>query len=283
MQIFFLLVLWSSLNARADVRIRAQIHDVDLGKGKERPLIFLSTGQVVSLDHTENKSLQILREGMLKKTWFQLTVNDKRQVVGVEPHSTPLLMKLFSSKQVPEDVTFEPSILKDLEAARSFFYSARTDHKGESQCYNRAHVWAYEWRIKRNLYSNKVWLFFTRKFIRKYKFDWWFHVAPMVHVVIAGKVRQRVMDVKYARGPLKLKQWTDLFLRDDADCPVVEKYSDHADYPESGSCFVMKSSMYYYQPVDLEMEETLGQKRSMWSETDVLQAFDEAFGGRNGG
>ena len=83
--------------------------------------------------------------------------------------------------------------------------------------------------------------------------------------------------MKYARGPLKLKQWTDIFMRDNADCPVVQKYSDHANYPESGSCFVMKSSMYYYQPVDLEEEELSGTVRNRWVPAEVSHAYQEAF------
>ena len=102
-------------------------------------------------------------------------------------------------------------------------------------------------------------------------------MAPMVHVVVNNEVKERVMDIKYAKGPLKLKQWTDIFMRDNADCPVVEKYSDHANYPESGSCFLMKSSMYYYQPVDLEQLELTGIGKSRWLAPEVKHAYLEAF------
>src|SRR5690606_5817297 len=128
----------------------------------------------------------------------------------------------------------------------------------------------------RNLYSSKAWLFFTKKYIRKYKFEWWFHVAPMVHVVIDGEVKERVMDIKYARGPIKLKTWTDIFMRDRSDCPVVQKYSDHANYPESGTCFTMKSSMYYYQPIDLEKLERHQIEKNSWNAAEVQQAFMDA-------
>lgn len=119
--------------------------------------------------------------------------------------------------------------------------------------------------------------FFTRKYIRKYKFEWWFHVAPMVHVVHDGEVKERIMDIKYSKGPLKLKQWTDIFMRDSAHCRVVDKYTDQANFPESGSCFVMKSSMYYYQPIDLELLEVQGQEKMRWLEPEVRHAYMDAF------
>jgi hypothetical protein len=259
--------------------VSTQIHDIDMGQVGEQPLIFLTTGQVVTYPRVEKAVFDRLKAGISKKTWFVLKLNDAREIIEMKEMPTPPSMSSMQSEKslLQEDIPYSPSILKNLDVARSYFYEARVTHKEESQCFNRAHVWTYEWRTKRNLYSSKIWLFFTRKFIRKYKFEWWFHVAPMVNVIVDGTVKERVMDIKYARGPLKQKQWTDIFMRDNADCPVVQTYSDHANYPESGSCFVMKSSMYYYQPVDLEQKEVLGFEKTKWQESDVRQAFLEAF------
>lgn len=273
----FLFLFLSPLYAQSFVS--TQIHDIDMGQVGEQPLIFLTTGQVVTYPANDKIIFQKLKDAILKKTWFILKINEAKEIIEVkEVPAPPSILPMGNEKSLlTEETPYTPSILKNLDVARSFFYDARTTHKEESQCFNRAHVWTYEWRTKRNLYSQKVWLFFTRKFIRKYKFDWWFHVSPMVNVVVDGVVKERVMDVKYARGPIKLKQWTDIFMRDNADCPVVQKYSDHANYPESGSCFIMKSSMYYYQPVDLEMKEVMGYERTRWQEPEVRQAFLEAF------
>ena len=275
----FLLVLMLALFSFAtfaNSEVTTQIHDIDMGQVNEEPLIFLTTGQVVTYPVADKSMMNRLKDAIKSKSWFVLTLNTEREIINLKeipsPPSIPALKMLGMDNEV-----FNPSILKDLDQARSFFYDAKTNHKEESQCFNRAHVWAYEWRTTRNMYSSKAWLFFTRQFIRKYKFEWWFHVAPMVHVVINNEVKERVMDIKYAKGPLKLKQWTDIFMRDNADCPVVEKYSDHANYPESGSCFLMKSSMYYYQPVDLEQLELTGIGKSRWLAPEVKHAYLEAF------
>lgn len=273
-----LLICFYSAFTFAETEVSTQIYDIDMGQsGTEEPMIYLSTGQVVTYPIGDKSIFDRLKNAIQTKAWFILTLNDQREIVAIKEIIPPPSMAMSSAKSLTQNEPFNPSILKNIDQARGFFYEARTDAKEESQCYNRAHIWTYEWRTKKNLYASKAWLFFTRRFIRKHKFEWWFHVAPMVHVVHDGKVRERVMDIKYARGPLKLKQWTDIFMRDNADCPVVEKYTDQANHPESGSCFLMKSSMYFYQPVDLENLEITGEARTRWQENEVRHAYLEAF------
>ena len=276
MRMFLLITLLFSFSLMANTQVKTQIHDIDMGiQGIDEPLIFLTSGQVVKFKILDKQLLSELQEAVRNKTWYEITINDEREILNLEVIQTPEFSAVNQKMLQLQSIPYEPSILKSLDAARTYFYDARTNPK-ESQCFNRAHVWAYDWRVKHKLYTSKVWLFFTRKFIRKYKFQWWFHVAPMVHVQVNGEVKERIMDVKYARGPIKLKTWTDIFLRDYAECPVVDKYSDQANFPESGSCFVMKSSMYYYQPVDLEQRELTGVDKSSWLEPEVKQAFVEA-------
>jgi hypothetical protein len=99
----------------------------------------------------------------------------------------------------------------------------------------------------------------------------------MVHVAFDNSVKERIMDIKYSKGPLNLKEWTDIFMRDNTNCPVVVNYSDYADFQESSSCFVMKSSMYYYQPMDLEEFEITTSPKTKWIQQEVQEAYREAF------
>lgn len=278
MRILLSLLFILSFPLWADTKITSQIHEIDYGTNQDdETLVLLTSGDVIRVDQEEAALLKIMQEGIKERRWFSIHLDQQRKIRKIKEVLSP--KKKFSSgfqKSLFEETSpYIPTVLKDLDEARSFFYDVRTNPK-ESQCYNRAHAWAYDWRTKRSLYSSKAWLYFTKRYIRKYKFDWWFHVAPMVHVVIDGEVKERVMDMKYARGPLKLKTWTDIFMRDGSHCPVVEKYSDQANYPESGSCFTMKSSMYYYQPVDLEQLETTGTEKTRWVESEVKNAFLDA-------
>jgi hypothetical protein len=123
----------------------------------------------------------------------------------------------------------------------------------------------------------KSFIFFSKKYIRKFNFDWWFHVAPLVHVVNKNKIEERVMDIKYARGPRKMKEWSDIFMKDDSQCLIINQYSDFADWPESSNCYIMRTSMYYYQPLDMENLEKFGYEKNRWIESELQGAYAEAF------
>lgn len=266
-------VLFSSFSW-SQSEVTTQIHDVDMGSTiGDQALIFLSSGQVVKVSHQQLDLIEQLRTGKKSGAWFTITFNDEREITSIVVAEKPAPVVIQKSLN---ETTYLPSILSSFDEAKKYFYES-TYHRKESQCFNRAHIWSFEWRKNHQFYSNKMWIYFTRKYVREHDFEWWFHVAPFIHVVMNGKVKQRVMDIKYSRVPLALKQWTDIFMRDDANCPVVESYSEHANYPESATCFVQKSSMYYYQPVDLEYLEKYGTERSAWVPAEVKAAYLEAF------
>ncbi len=273
--IIFALIAAVPMPSKGDVVTR--IHDIDLGSPGDSALIFLASGQVVSYPRATGVRMEELRLGMLAHRWYRIELNSRHEILSALDIASPLPPLSPTSFQITPPEIYVPSILPDSEVTRQHFSEARRSFTPDSQCYDRAHAWAYDWR-RQGIYSSKTWLFFTRRYIRLHNFGWWFHVAPSVHVVIDGKVRERVMDVKYARGPIAVKEWTDIFIRDNTPCPVVERYRDHADFPESGPCFVMKSSMYYYQPVDLELLDLTATPRDRWQPEEVRSAFREAFG-----
>lgn len=273
---YLIVFLFLSLNLFANSSLVVQVKQIDFGvTPNEKHLVFLSNGQIVK--PSDYDQVERLKRAMFSEEWVGLVINSGREIIRIEHSQNPLPQSLVNPKLLDDnDDEYNPSILKSLDQARDFFNDAKINKK-ESQCYNRAHVWAYDWRIKYNLYSTKVWIYFTRKYIREFDFEWWFHVAPMVHVITDNEVKERVMDIKYAKGPLSIKQWSNIFIRNFTDCPVVTNYTDQANYPESSYCYLMKSSMYYYQPVDLEMLELKGNQKNRWIEGEVRHAFEEAF------
>lgn len=273
MILFLLIATLSNVDAYETI---SQVKDIDQGSNLDsEALIFLSNGRVVRVRKESTELLSQLQKAKIEKKWLKFKVPNKSlDEVSVSSH--PFKSDHIKNLTFKNEPQFEPSILPSIDRARLLFNDAKLNPK-ESQCYNRAHVWVYDWRIKNNVYSSKVWIFFTRKYIREHKFEWWFHVAPVVHVLTENEVKRRVMDIKYSRGPLSINRWTDIFMRNSAKCPIVDKYSDQADYPESASCFLMLTSMYYYQPVDLDMLERKGTVRSRWSYSEVKHAFEEAF------
>ncbi len=270
------LPLWAS------TEITTQIHDIDHGDHvSDEALVFLTSGQVVKVNLNNTDLLNQLNKSLQKKDWLKLDVDDAREIQNstivpavIPKQTTGALLRNLNARDPLEG--YNASVLSP-ELAKKVFREARHASKEETQCFNRAHIWSYEWRAKHNIYSKKMWIFFTRKYIRRYNFEWWFHVSPMINMIVDGEIKERVMDRKYSSGPLTIQKWANIFLRDDAKCPYVRTYSDHANHPEAGSCFFQKSPMYYYQPIDLEFLEKYGNARSTWSETDVRQAYAEAF------
>lgn len=270
----------------ANTQLTTQIHDIDHGDHiTEEALVFLTSGQVVKLNVNNTDLLNQMNDHLVKREWINVTFDDNREIVEVT--AAPEKKAGFSKSLVNPEVKsildgdnlmkgYTASVLTE-EKAKAIHKESRHASKEETQCFNRAHVWSYEWRVKHNIYSKKMWIFFTRKYIRRYNFEWWFHVAPMVNMIVDGQVKERVMDKKYSSRPQPIQVWANMFLRDDAKCPFVSRYSEHATLPEQGSCFFQKSPMYYYQPVDLEFFEKYGNPKLSWVENDVRMAYAEAF------
>ena len=272
---FYAIILLSffSVLANASIQLKAKIYAIDHGDATLPPLILLTTGQVVRLHQNKMLLFDLLKRAHKNHSWIKLAITTKHEVENVE--LLPSREIAIKSRSLMRDEIYEPTVVENMTLARNYFSQARYKEK-ESQCFNRAMVWSYEWFAKNNIYSNKTWLFFSRKFIRKYKFDWWFHVAPSIKVLEEDRIKHKVMDIKYARGPLDLKRWTDIFIRNKASCPVVENYTDYANYPESSWCFVMRTSMFYYRPIDIEMRELTGALKGNWYQEELTEAYLEA-------
>jgi hypothetical protein len=255
--------------------ITTQVFKLDQGrKIDEETLIYLASGLIAKLDFADKENLEYFQQAYANKAWLNIKLDHHRRVIAIA--AAPATFEQPKLDTMKGLVDYRPTLINSPDTAQRIFKQARYNPK-ESQCHNRAHVWAYEWRANHNLFTSKAWIFFTRKYIRKYDFEWWFHVSPYFHILDGGKVWERVADVKFARTPIKLKQWTDIFMRNNAHCPVVSKYSEQAKHPESGWCFIIKSSMYYYRPLDLERLEKDGTQRNVWHPLEVRQAYKEAF------
>jgi hypothetical protein len=268
--IFFLFCF----SVNASIQVKSQIHSIDEGKKSEETLIFLRTGQVIRIAKSEEAKRKDFVNARDFKKWIHFKLGENHRIESY------MIQSLKNKTRKPvfkiTEETYAPTIIENIDLTLSYFHEAKYVDK-ESQCYNRAHIWAYEWFTKYSIYSMKTWIFFTRRYIRKYKFDWWFHVSPSVRLMHNGMQKDMVMDVKYARSPLELKNWTNIFMRDDANCPMVKTYSDYANYPESGSCFTMRTSMFYYQPIDIETKESWGTIKANWYDEEIKQAYLEAF------
>lgn len=269
----------ASLPLNADTIFTTRVHDIDSGLAPDdQVLILLANGKVARMNHNQMNVVDDLFAAKQRDALLKITLNDAREIIAYEEAQEPVVLEVSNTLVESEEksIHYTPSVISSPEVALRIFRDRQYNAK-ESQCYNRAHIWSYEWRVKHNLYSSKIWVFFTRKFLREYpSFEWWFHVAPMVYVNDGG-VKERAMDMKYNSRPMPIQKWADTFLKGKGPCLTVQKYSEHINYPYNGHCYFQKSSMYYYQPADLEFIEKFGTEKNAWVETEVREAYREAF------
>lgn len=271
-------VVWLvSLPLLATTQISSHIYEIDVSKGShEVTLVLLTTGQVTKIPYGKSEILYRLLESKNKDQLYDFIVDDARFIVEATPtHPSSVTPKI----QIKEDKnlsTYVPTTIASLDLAKKYFKEARYNPK-DSQCFNRAMVWTYEWWRLHSLKSNKLLIYFTRTYIRRYNFEWWFHISPYVHVMDQGKVVERVMDVKYTHGPLEFRKWTNIFTNKDPECLVITKFSDYADNPYVGDCYIQRTNMYTYQPADLQMNEAWNYVKDKFLMDEVTQAYLEAF------
>lgn len=266
------------------LELTTKVSDIEIyGPDNNHSLIFLSSGLVAKVSSAKSELLQRLQTAQREQFLLFITMTDDREIISIKilPGTVNLLSVEdgYSAKSFFNDT---PTLLKSMNEARDLFRYARQKHK-ESQCYNRAHIWSYEWQTDKNINTAKMFIFFSVKYIRENNFHWWFHVAPYAHVAIGTEIKERIMDKKYMPGPSTLRDWIDRFMEDGTQCRTIKAYSEYANYPESGQCYIMRTNMYTYWPLDLENAELKGMKKKYWVPEELHIAYEEAFDIKIGG
>lgn len=252
--IYFIVFFFSS--AAHTAVLETQIDHIDHG---EPDLAMLENGQVAILP--ENFEAP---EGPVR-----ITINDRHEIIHLErlPEGEP-------SEEVSEvETSYKPTILNSYEEARAIFSRQRRGWQRDSQCYNRAHVWAYEEHRRTGLNSMKVFIFYTRRYIRDYNFYWWFHAVPATYV---GSVLY-TLDRLFASSPLTINPWVKLFVVSGRTCPMITRYSDYSNHQESEHCYIHLASQYFWQPRDLDRYERTGEEKTRFLKNEIDHAYWEAF------
>lgn len=182
---------------------------------------------------------------------------------------------------------FAPTDLQTIENATAIFKNMMNDgEKNRSQCFKRAHMWAFDMWTKSGIISEKVYIFYTLRYQDLEDFEWWFHVAPMVTV----KGEQYVMDGAFMTKPVTVEEWKTKFIRSDKiTCPVIDNYITYDKNQWSRLCYLMKVPMYYFRPIDIQNRDQKNEKKNHWvlpELQDARKAFknwEEAYEGLDNG
>lgn len=256
--------------------VTTQIQDIDYGQNMtEDILVFLKSGHVTKINPGNTKMLRLIQQKN-HHDWLKIQWDQERYITDIQMAKSPYTLKDTDDFMIGEK-NYTPTTVENMRKARKYFNEGQRTVKEETQCFNRAMVWSYEWWRKHSVKSNKIFIFFTRSYIRRYNFEWWFHIAPYLHIMENGSVIERAMDLKYSGRPLPFKKWTDLFMQRDPVCPVITSYSEYADHPYMGDCYIMRTHMYTYQPSDLQMYEAWGYNKDKFNMREVRGAYLEAF------
>jgi hypothetical protein len=271
------LAVWLvSLPVLATTSVTTQIYDIDYGTSDQDTLVLLNSGQVAKVPAGKSYIINSLSNSKFNQDSFNFILDDDRFIVEAQPITSYLVAPQSQLEGTTEKAIYIPTTIDSMATAKKYFKEARYNPK-DSQCFNRAMVWTYEWWRNHSLKSNKLLIFFTRSYIRRYNFEWWFHISPYVHVMDNGKVVERVMDVKYSSGPRSFKEWTDIFVNKDPECPIISNFSEYADNPYTGICYLQRTHMYTYQPADLQMYEAWNFQKDNFIMDEVRGAYLEAF------
>jgi hypothetical protein len=266
--IFF--IFFNLITSSFATEVKTSIHLVDEGQNQnEKTLVFSSSdGRVYSVSSNKKILINDLKMLAISRQLVNLKMNDNDEIIDITylPHE-PKKIKSYQWN------TFEPSNLKNLDEAKVLFEKMNPNTRRRSQCYNRAMVWTYDWNIKDQINSQKVFLFFTTKYIRRVNYKWWFHVTPFI--LVSGI--EFAMDREFTRGPLHMQTWTNIFISSHVVCPSVAVYSDYRNNQLAHDCYLIKAPMFYWHPASLEDLENNGDIMSDWDLGEVSIARRQAF------
>jgi hypothetical protein len=85
------------------------------------------------------------------------------------------------------------------------------------------------------------------------------------------------MDRSFTTSPVSIRTWTNIFMKNQAQCPIVERYSHYRNYQEDQYCYLIRAFMYYSTPRDLEYLETQGRLETSWNIAELRAGRQQAF------
>lgn len=275
-KIFIALFILMSTNVSRGDSFFSTIHSIDMGQlKKEAHLIRFDNGRVGFLRNEKSKVLIALKKALDENQPLRVELDQQNDLIDFKINRSFLLNEDINELPFSRE-PYRPAVLKDMNSAIRMFNKMRKKYTVNGECFNRAHIWTYEEFKQSKTNMMKVFMFFTEKYIRKYKFKWWFHVTPMIYV--KDFKSPRALDRRYNGGPRQLKTWSDTFVKTKRSCKTVTKFDDFWLNQKIEDCFHIHSSMYYVMPRDLEKRDITGIEKEAFIEKEIRKAYSNGFG-----
>lgn len=230
------------------------IHSIVRGNQGEPHLVKLNSGEVIFIEAQDEAKLAS----------YEKQVKSMVQSVASSVDNKMALL---------EETEFVPSLVPDSEL-QNIFNRMNPFMKRKSECSDRAHVWAWDENQKTGIQMEKAFLLLTDSYIKRNRYKWWFHVAPLYTTTSGQKI---VMDYQFLDRPVTFTEWKNFLVFSKRDCVTDFKFLDYnAGADQTQDCYSKFEPMYYRIPGDIGTRE-LGSPRIKWSEFEVNSARARAF------
>lgn len=261
------------------------------GEFSDKYLLFASSGEVLELSANKPQAVKDAYFAMDNSVAVRMELgysnkksDNKRKTIKDLKLTTLISFETLNDEDeiYPTAVEgYDFTIAESSRDVKKMFRSLNTKMKKESQCYNRAHIWSYnlseKYKRDEKINLGKIWIFFSDNYIKKYDFEWWFHVAPFMYTKdYDEQLEVNVMDRKYHRRPISPRKWSKMFMKNNANCADIQHYSGYLFNKAEADCYLIKSSMYYYQPYQIQALEEGGPQKTIFLEEELKLARDEA-------
>lgn len=226
------------------------IHSIVRGEKGEPHLIKFNSGAVKFLEQNEQQKLAAF-EAKLRSS---------------HPEETNKML-------IQEEGEFEPSLVSD-DQILTIFKSMNPYMRRKSECSDRAHVWAWDEFQRSGIKSQKAFLFLTDTYIKRNRYKWWFHVAPMYTTTSGQKI---VMDQQFLDRPVTFTEWKNFLVFSKRECVTDFRFLDYdAGADQTQDCYTKAEPMFYYIPGDIGAREN-GRPRTGWYSSEVNASRSRAF------
>ncbi len=272
--IILLVCLIFVLNLAQAESIHTTVFNVFESQKTERILILSGADGRIYKTFKNEENLRRMKSYIGKVVRLEFSTNGKEAVLTniqlADPNEIDIKTMDLNHFRFNELRQFAPTDLQSLEDANNIFKTMLNDgDKRFSECFKRAHMWAYDMWSKLGIRSEKIFIFYTKRYAILEEFEWWFHVAPMVSV--AGE--DYVLDGTFMSKPVPLKEWKDYFIKSsNITCPMIDRYQEFEEHQWSRLCYLMKVPMYFLSPLNIQNRDKRGIDRNHW----ILEELQDA-------
>lgn len=147
------------------------------------------------------------------------------------------------------------------EMFNSMYHYDSSDYDVNDNCFNRAQYWSRTQQALKeeqgvtNSRTDKVFIFFSRAYTKKFNHKWWYHVAPVVYQESLDN--PVVFDSTFVSRPISLQGWLQTFDNyTNGNCEKIESLNEFYSKSQEPICMYIVASGFNYIPSDLSSKNT---------------------------